>query len=128
MFEAQGLASRWQGIAGNVFTDPLPAAAETYVLKKVIHDWEDTQAIEILKACGRVMTLRSRLLVMEPVIAAGNEPSFAKLLDLFMLVWPGGRERTLEEHAGIIASAGLELRRTVATQSALSILEVVRRA
>ncbi len=128
MFEAQGLARRWQGVAGDFFTDPLPAAADLYLLKKVIHDWDDTQAVAILQACARAMSPASRLLLIEPAIAPDNEPSFAKLLDLFMLVWPGGRERTVPEHARIIAAAGLELRRSVVTRSPLSILEVARPA
>ena len=128
MFDAQGLARRWQAVAGDFFTDPLPAGADLYLLKKVIHDWEDTQAVAILTACARAMSPASRLLLIEPVIVPGNEPSFAKLLDLFMLVWPGGRERTVPEHASIIAAAGLELRRSVVTRSPLSILEVARPA
>ena len=128
MFDAQGLARRWQGVAGDFFTDPLPAGADLYLLKKVIHDWDDTQAIAILQGCARAMSPASRLLLIEPVIALDNEPSFAKLLDLFMLVWPGGRERTMPEHASIIAAAGLELRRSVVTRSPLSILEATRPA
>ena len=128
LFEAQGLARRWQSVAGNFFTDPLPAGADLYMLKKVIHDWDDTQAVAILQACARAMSPASRLLLIEPVIAPGNDPSFAKMLDLFMLVWPGGRERTMPEHERIIAAAGLELRRSLVTRSPLSILEVVRPA
>ena len=128
MFEAQGLAPRCQGVAGDFFTDQLPAGADLYLLKKVIHDWDDTQAVAILQACARAMSPASRLLLIEPAIAPDNEPSFAKLLDLFMLVWPGGRERTVPEHARIIAAAGLELRRSVVTRSPLSILEVARPA
>ena len=128
MVDAQGLARRWQGVAGDFFTDPLPAGADLYLLKKVIHDWDDTQAVAILQACARAMSPASRLLLIEPVIALDNEPSFAKLLDLFMLVWPGGRERTMPEHASIIAAAGLELRRSVVTRSPLSILEASRPA
>lgn len=128
MFGAQGLTRRWQGVAGDFFTDPLPAGADLYLLKKVIHDWDDTQAVAILQACARAMSPASRLLLIEPVIALDNEPSFAKLLDLFMLVWPGGRERTMPEHASIIAAAGLELRRSVVTRSPLSILEASRPA
>ncbi len=128
MFEAQGLAPRCQGVAGDFFTDQLPAGADLYLLKKVIHDWDDTQAVAILQACARAMSPASRLLLIEPAIAPDNEPSFAKLLDLFMLVWPGGRERTVPEHAHIIAAAGLELRRNVVTRSPLSILEVARPA
>ena len=128
MVDAQGLARRWQGVAGDFFTDPLPAGADLYLLKKVIHDWDDTQAVAILQACARAMSPASRLLLIEPAIAPDNEPSFAKLLDLFMLVWPGGRERTVPEHAHIIAAAGLELRRNVVTRSPLSVLEVARPA
>ena len=128
MLDAQGLARRAQGLAGDFFTDPLPAGADLYLLKKVIHDWDDTQAVAILQACARAMSPASRLLLIEPVIALDNEPSFAKLLDLFMLVWPGGRERTVPEHARIIAAAGLELRSSVVTRSPLSILEVARPA
>ena len=126
MFEAQGLAHRWQGVVGDFFADPLPAGADLYLLKKVIHDWDDTQAVAILQTCARAMSPASRLLLIEPVIALDNEPSFAKLLDLFMLVWPGGRERTVPEHASIIAAAGLQLRRSVVTRAPLSILEASR--
>ena len=115
LFEAQGFARRWQSVAGNFFTDPLPAGADLYLLKKVIHDWDDRQAVAILQACARAMSPTSRLLLIEPVIAPGNDPSFAKMLDLFMLVWPGGRERTMPEHERIIAAAGLELRRSLVT-------------
>lgn len=128
MLDAQGLARRSQSIAGDFFTDPLPAGADLYLLKKVIHDWDDAQAVTILLACARAMTPASRLLLIEPVIAPDNEPSFAKLLDLFMLVWPGGRERTVPEHSHLIAAAGLELCRSVVTRSPLSILEVARPA
>lgn len=128
MVDAHGFAQRWQSVAGDFFTDPLPTGADVYLLKKVIHDWDDTQAIAILQACARAMSPTSRLLLIEPVIALGNEPSFAKLLDLFMLVWPGGRERTMPEHASIIVAAGLELRRSVVTRSPLSILEASRPA
>lgn len=126
MFEAQGLARRCHGVVGDFFTDPLPAGADLYLLKKVIHNWDDAQAVAILQACARAMSPTSRLLLIEPVIALDNEPSFAKLLDLFMLVWPGGRERTVPEHASLIAAAGLQLRGSVVTRAPLSILEALR--
>ena len=124
---AQGLGSRLQVATGDFFADELPRDAQVYMLKKVIHDWDDARAAAILKSCARAMAPNATLLLIEPVIASGNEPSFAKLLDLFMLVWPGGRERTEFEHGSLLAGVGLELRRTVATTSALSILEAVRR-
>lgn len=125
-FAGQRLGSRLQGAPGDFFADELPRDAQVYMLKKVIHDWDDARALAILKACSRAMAPGATLLLIEPVIAPGNEPSFAKLLDLFMLVWPGGRERTESEHVSLLAGAGLELRKGVATTSALSILEAVR--
>ncbi len=120
LFEAQGLAHRCQGVAGDFFADELPTDAQVYTLKKVIHDWDDARAVAILKTCARAMAPGATLLLIEP----GNEPSFAKLLDLFMLVWTGGRERTQAEHASLIAAAGLELRRSVPTRSPLTLLEL----
>ena len=126
-FAAQGLGSRLEGASGDFFADELPRDAQVYLLKKVIHDWDDARAVAILKNCSRAMAPGATLLLIEPVIAPGNEPSFAKLLDLFMLVWPGGRERTESEHGNLLAAAGLELRNSVTTTSALTILEAVRR-
>jgi O-methyltransferase domain/Dimerisation domain len=126
MIEAPGIAPRMRGVAGDFFADGLPPNAQLYLLKKVIHDWDDARAASILKACARAMSADATLLLIEPVIPPGNQPSFAKLLDLFMLVWPGGRERTEAEHASLLAAAGLELRRSVPTASALTILEATR--
>ncbi len=125
-FAAQGLGSRLQGASGVFFADELPRDAQVYMLKEVIHDWDDARALAILNACSPAMALGATLLLIEPVIASRNEPPFAKLLDLFMLVGPGGRERTESEHVSLLMGAGLELRNVVATTSALSILEAVR--
>ena len=117
------IGSRCRLHAGDFFVDALPAYADVYVLTKVIHDWNDQRAREILQACRRAMSGNARLLLIEPVVPRGNEPSIAKLLDLFMMVWPGGRERTEAEHQALLASAGLDMCRTIPTASALSIIE-----
>lgn len=116
-------ADRCRFHAGDFFRDALPAGADVYVLKKVIHDWDDARARQILAACRRAMSRNSSLLLIEPVIPPGNGPSFAKLLDLFMLVWPGGQERTEDEHRTLLASAGLALVRIVPTASPVSVIE-----
>jgi hypothetical protein len=118
-----GLRSRCRFASGDFFTDRLPSGADFYILKKVIHDWPNEQARRILKTCEAAMSDRSRLLVIEPIVPPGNEPSLAKLFDLFMLVWPGGRERTEPEHRDLLASADLTLSRIIRTGSAISILE-----
>jgi O-methyltransferase domain/Dimerisation domain len=125
-FATPELARRWRGVSGDFFADSLPSNAQIYLVKKVIHDWDDARVVEILSACARAMAPDSTLLIIEPVIAPGNAQSFAKMLDLFMMVWPGGLERTQPEHEALLASAGLKLRRSVPTHSALTILEINR--
>jgi len=117
-------ADRLDLVAGDFFAD-IPPSGDVHVLKKVLHDWEDEQASVILRGCRAAMTGNDRLLVIEHVVQPGNEPGFAKLLDLLMLVFPGGRERTVEEHARLMAQAGLALTRTVPTEADVVILEAV---
>jgi len=117
------LRSRCEFASGDFFVGPLPRGADFYILKKVLHDWPHEHARRILQTCRAAMSDRSTLLVIEPIVALGNEPSFAKLFDLFMLVWPGGRERTEAEHRELLASADLVLSRIIPTASPISILE-----
>jgi SAM-dependent methyltransferase len=123
-FEKSDLAPRCRVIAGDLFRS-IPAGGDLYLLKKVIHDWDDTCAAAILRSCRAAMAPSSRLLLLEPVVAEPNVPSFAALLDLLMLVVSGGQERTLAEHSRLLAQAGLRLTRTIPTASAVSILEAV---
>ena len=125
-FEAAGLQDRCDVLAGN-FLEAVPSGGDTYALKKVIHDWDDERAIAILRNCHRAMPDGSRLLLVEPVVPLGNEPSFAKLLDLLMLVWtPGGKERTEVEHHALLTAAGFEMRGITSTAAPVSVIEAVR--
>lgn len=120
------LADRCEFVAGDFFVS-VPAGGELHLLKKVIHDWDDERAQIILRNCRDAMGDEGRLLLIEPVIPPGNDPSFNKLLDLLMLVWTsGGRERTESEHRALLASAGLHLTRVIPTISGVSIIEAVR--
>jgi O-methyltransferase/methyltransferase family protein len=123
--ESTGQAARWEFMAGDFFT-AVPVGGDLYLLKKVIHDWDDERAQRILTNCRTAMSNTGRLLLMEPLIPPGNEPSFNKLLDLLMLVWnAGGRERTEREHQTLLASAGFHLSRVIPTRSGISIIEAV---
>jgi O-methyltransferase/methyltransferase family protein len=123
--ESTGQAARWECVAGDFFTG-VPTGGDLYLLKKVIHDWDDERAQRILTNCRTAMSDTGRLLLMEPLIPPGNEASFNKLLDLLMLVWnAGGRERTEREHQGLLASAGFHLSRVIPTRSGISIIEAV---
>ncbi len=109
-------------VAGSFF-ESVPQGADVYVLKKVIHDWNDKQAVAILRNCRDAVTPHGRVLVAETIIPAGNEPSPIKLIDANMLVVTGGAERTQAEYAALFAAAGLRLKRVISTSQPISVLE-----
>jgi SAM-dependent methyltransferase len=113
---------RTEFIAGSFF-EPLPQRADLYVLKKVIHDWNDNQAAAILRNCRDSLTPHGRVLIAETIIPAGNEPDPIKLIDANMLAVTGGMERTQAEYASLLAAAGLRLDRVISTGHPISILE-----
>jgi hypothetical protein len=119
---AAGLAERCRVIGGNFF-ESVPAGADAYLLRHIIHDWDDERATRILRNVSRAMGDGGRLLLVESVLLPGNEPSFAKLLDLTMLVIPGGMERTEEEFRRLFAAAGFQLTRIVPTAAEVSVIE-----
>lgn len=110
--QAAGLTDRLQATAGNFF-EKVPAGADAYLMRHIIHDWDDERAGTILKNIHQTMGPKGKLLVVESVIAPGNEPGFGKLLDLVMLAIPGGKERTEQEYRQLYASAGFRLTRIV---------------
>jgi hypothetical protein len=125
--EAAGLLGRCELTAGNFFQS-IAQGADAYILKKIIHDWDDERALAILRNCHRAMPDGGRLLLVEPVVPTGSEPSFTKLLDLLMLVWtPGGRERTEAEHRALLTQAGFEVTDVIPTAAPVSVIEAVRR-
>jgi hypothetical protein len=115
-------------VAGDFFA-AAPAGGDAYLLRWILHDWDDARAITILQNCQRAMQAQGKLLVIETLIAAGNAPSIAKLSDLEMLVRAGGRERTEVEYRALFAAAGFRLTRVIPTQSLIrqsSVIEGVR--
>lgn len=125
LLEADGLANRCELVPGDFF-ESVPRGGDAYILKFILHDWDDERAIAILKTCHRAMEERSKLLVIEQLIPPGNEPSFTKLLDLQMLVMVTGCERTEADYRALFASAGFRMTRVIPTQSLYSLLEGVR--
>jgi SAM-dependent methyltransferase len=111
-------------VAGDFFKD-VPEGADVYIMKKVIHDWDDERAVKILDNCRRVLAPGGKVLVAETIVPPGNEPHSIKLSDLNMLAVTGGMERTREQYARLFARAGLRLARVIPTRSPLSILEGV---
>lgn len=120
--QAAGLASRCQVVGGSFF-ESVPEGADAYLLRHIIHDWDDERATAILRNVHRAMDASGKLLVVENVIPPGNEPSFGKLLDLTMLVIPGGEERTEEEYRRLYGAAGFHLTRIVPTKAEVRVIE-----
>jgi hypothetical protein len=118
----KGLADRCNVIGGDFFQS-VPAGGDTYVLKWIIHDWDEEHAITILKNCHYAMHENSKLLLLETVIPPAGESHISKLLDLNMLVVTGGRERTEAEYRMLLEAAGFKMSRVVSTPSATSVIE-----
>jgi hypothetical protein len=120
--QAAGLADRCQALGGDFFRE-VPAGADAYLMRHIIHDWDEEKCLTILGNCRRVMGPKARLLVIEMVIPPGNDPHFGKWLDVNMLVIPGGQERTESEYRELFRRAGFTLARVVPTRSPVSVLE-----
>ncbi|HKP63851.1 MAG TPA: methyltransferase [Polyangiales bacterium] len=120
--ESLGVAQRVEIVSGDFF-QKVPAGADCYVAKTVIHDWSDDDARKILQNIRNAMTPAARVLLYESVVSPRNTASFAKFLDLQMLVHAGGRERTVDEYRALFASVGLSLERVMGTAGPLSIIE-----
>jgi hypothetical protein len=119
---AQGLADRVTTASGDFFK-AVPPGGDAYIMKHIIHDWDDAKATVILKNIGAVLPKTGRVILIEAVIPDGNDPSFGKILDLEMLVMPGGKERTEAEFRALFAGAGFTLTRIAPTHSPLSVIE-----
>jgi hypothetical protein len=120
------LDSRCQRVGGDFFQS-VPAGGDVYILKTIIHDWPDEACVKILKNCAAALPAGGRVLVVDQVVPPDNSPSFARFLDLEMMVMTqGGRERTEAEFADLFAQSGLRLQRVIPTPGPHCILEAVR--
>jgi O-methyltransferase domain len=122
LLEARGLADRVTIQAGSFF-ESVPQGGDAYLLSHIIHDWNEEQCLTILDNCRRAMRPASRLLIIEMVLPEGDTPHPGKMLDLVMLVGPGGQERTEQEYGALLGKAGFRLTRVVATTSPVSVVE-----
>lgn len=119
-----GVADRCQFRGGDFFQQ-VDVQADAIMMRHIIHDWDDAKCITILKNCRAALNPGGKLLVIESVVPAGNEPGFVKWLDLTMLVIPEGKERTADEYRDLFAAAGLNLKQIVKTAGELDVLEAV---
>jgi hypothetical protein len=122
LLEAAGVADRCQVEAGSFF-ESIPEHGDAYVVKHVLVDWEDEDALAILRACRRVIGADQRLLVIEWVITQDRHSAAAKLLDLSMLVSPGGKVRTRDEWTALFTAAGFRLSNIYPTSAGEYVIE-----
>ena len=119
------VAARCDVVPGDFF-NAVPAGADTYVLKLVLHDWDDARATRILRNVRDVIIPDGHLIIIETVMPPGNEYHHAKFLDMNMLVLTeGGRERTEGEYRILLDEAGFSLARVVPTASQVSVVEAI---
>jgi hypothetical protein len=124
LLEARGVQGRVTIEAGDFF-ESVPGGADCYVLSHIIHDWNDSQCARILGHCRKGINPDGRLLIVETVLPAGDTPHVGKLMDMVMLVFPGGQERTEAEFAALLESSAFRLDRVVSTASAVSVVEAI---
>jgi hypothetical protein len=124
LLEQEGVAGRVDTVAGDFFAE-VPAA-DTYIMKHIIHDWDDERSVQIMQTIHRAAVGAGKLLLVEMVVPEGNEPHYSKILDLEMLTSPGGIERTEAEYASLFDAAGFRLNRIVPTKSPFSVIEGVK--
>jgi cyclopropane fatty-acyl-phospholipid synthase-like methyltransferase len=120
--EAAGLADRIETVAGDFFK-AVPAGGDAYIMKWIIHDWDDEKAITILKNCRSQMKPNGKVIVVDSVVPENDEPDFSKFFDLNMMVMTGGKERTAKEFAELLDAAGFRLLRVIPTAMPTSIVE-----
>jgi hypothetical protein len=116
-----GVAERCEVVAGSFF-DEVPAGGDAYILKSIIHDWDDAKSADILQVCRRAMADGGTLLLIERVVEPPNEGWRTKFGDLNMLVNPGGRERTLHEWETLLRRAGYTLMDVTPSASGLAVI------
>jgi O-methyltransferase domain/Dimerisation domain len=119
---AAGVDGRCDAVGGTFF-EAVPGGGDAYLLKFILHDWDDAASVTILKNCRKACGPKAKLLVVEQLLASPNEGLATKLADLQMLVGPGGEERTEGEFASLFTAAGFRLEKIIVATTGVYILE-----
>lgn len=115
-------ADRCEFIGGDFF-ESVCGGANIYLMKHILHDWDDEKSVQILRNIRTAIPAGGRVWVIELMLPPGNEPGFAKFLDLEMLLITGGRERTPDEYGALFAKSGFRMTKVRPTRSPLAIFE-----
>jgi O-methyltransferase domain/Dimerisation domain len=123
-FDALGVSNRCELRSGDFFVG-IPGGADAYLLKSILHDWDDAASAKILSACRAAMEPDSRLLIFEHVIGPPNTSARGKFMDLNMLVMTGGQERSLAEFTSLFKRSRFRLLSVTPTSTPLSVIEAM---
>lgn len=121
---AAGLIDRCELVGIDFFTS-VPDGGDVYVLKRILHDWNDEHAVQILRVCREAMGANARLLVVDAVVPPGNAPHPSKIMDMLMMALLEGQERSEQEFRALYRLADLQLTKVIPTPAGLSIVEGV---
>jgi hypothetical protein len=126
LLKSMGVADRCQVVGGDFFRS-VPSGADAYIMKNIIHDWDDARSIRILTNIREALGGRAggRVLLLEIALTGRNQPNLGNWADIEMLALPGGRERTEDEFRELFRKAGFRLSRVVPTQGPQSVIEAV---
>ena len=122
VLDAAGVADR-TAVVGGSFFESVPSGGDAYVLKHIVHDWDESKVLEILRNVRSAMAADTRLLVIETVIPDDDREHLSKLLDLEMLVAGTGKERTAAEYTQLLNRAGFRNTRVIPTVGPVSVVE-----
>lgn len=122
LFAREGMSSRVELVTGDFFQF-VPAGADIYLMKHIIHDWDKEHCVKILSNIREAINENGKLLIVETVIPEGNVPSISKLKDLQMLTLVGGLERTKDGYQELLEASGFRMTRIIPTKSAFSVIE-----
>jgi hypothetical protein len=106
------VAHRCEFVGADMFQE-VPAGGDVYILRNILHDWNDAQVLQLLQNCRRAMAADGKLLHIGLVLGPPNAPDFGRLLDLTMLALLPGRERSEAELQALYAAAGFRLNRVI---------------
>ena len=125
LLEQEGVSDRVELTTGDFF-GAVPPGADAYMMKHIIHDWDDEGSIKILRNIREAMDEEGKVLIVEMVVPESDVPHPSKALDILMLVMEGGKERTDREYGKLLDASGLRLTRIIPTKSPYSIVEAER--
>ncbi|MFD8572221.1 methyltransferase [Streptomyces sp. NPDC059639] len=124
VLDTPDLTGRWSAVAGDFFAS-VPPGADIYLLKHVLASWPDEQCLRILRTCREAMPAHGRLLTVNAMIPAGNEPHPGKTIDMLMMTVLNGRGRTRAEYEELLTAAGFTVTGFLEPSPHASVVEAV---